>query len=64
MNAGYGTELVEGLSQWLLRQPGIRRVVAREVLADNIPSRRALERAGFKLERSVGGLVWYGLARD
>jgi len=61
---GYGTELVEGLSQWLLRQRGIRRVVAREVLADNIPSRRALERAGFKLERSVGGLVWYGLARD
>jgi RimJ/RimL family protein N-acetyltransferase len=61
---GYGTELVEALSQWLLRQPGIRRVVAREVLADNKPSRRALERAGFSLERSDGGLVWYALARD
>ncbi|HEY8704338.1 MAG TPA: GNAT family N-acetyltransferase [Gaiellaceae bacterium] len=60
--AGYGTELIEGLSQWLLRQPGVRRVVAREVLADNTPSRRALERAGFRLERSDGGLVWYSLA--
>jgi RimJ/RimL family protein N-acetyltransferase len=61
---GYGTELVQALSQWLLRQAGTRRVVAREVLADNTPSRRALERAGFSLERSDGGLVWYALARD
>jgi RimJ/RimL family protein N-acetyltransferase len=61
---GYGTELVQALSQWLLRQAGIRRVVAREVLADNTPSRRALERAGFGLERSEGGLVWYALGRE
>jgi RimJ/RimL family protein N-acetyltransferase len=60
---GYGTELVEALSQWLLRQPGVRRVVAREVLADNAPSRRALERAGFSLEELEGGLVSYALAR-
>jgi RimJ/RimL family protein N-acetyltransferase len=61
---GYGTELVKALSHWLLCQAGTRRVVAREVLADNTPSRRALERAGFSLERSEGGLVWYALARD
>jgi RimJ/RimL family protein N-acetyltransferase len=60
--AGYGTELVEALSRWLLRRPGVRRVVAREVAADNTPSRRALERAGFRLERSDGDLVWYALA--
>jgi RimJ/RimL family protein N-acetyltransferase len=60
--AGYGTELVEALSQWLLRRPGVRRVVARGVAADNTPSRRALERAGFRLERSDGDLVWYALA--
>lgn len=61
---GYGTELVRALSQWLLRRAGIRRVVTREVLAGNTPSRRALERAGFSLERSEGGLVWYALAHD
>jgi RimJ/RimL family protein N-acetyltransferase len=43
---GYGTELVAGFSQWLLRQPGVRRVVA-DVEIGNIPSQRALERAGF-----------------
>lgn len=58
---GYGSELVIAASRWLLGRPGVRRVVAREVLADNMPSRRALERAGFVLERSEGGLVWYAL---
>jgi len=37
----------------------VRRVVAREVLAENLPSRRALERAGLQLEREADGLVWY-----
>jgi glycogen synthase len=46
---GYGTEIVIGLSSWLLGQPGVRRVIAR-VAADNAPSQRALERAGFALE--------------
>jgi RimJ/RimL family protein N-acetyltransferase len=31
------------------------------VLADNVPSRRALERAGFTLEREENGLTWYAL---
>jgi RimJ/RimL family protein N-acetyltransferase len=59
---GYGNELVIAASRWLLGQPGVTRVVARAVLADNIPSRRALERAGFRLEREENGLVWYALA--
>jgi RimJ/RimL family protein N-acetyltransferase len=48
---GYGTELVTALSDWLLAQPGVERVVARDVEAANTPSRRALERAGFSLEQ-------------
>jgi RimJ/RimL family protein N-acetyltransferase len=59
---GYGTELVTGLSQWLLGQPGIRRVVARHVPVDNIPSRRVLERAGFVLERADEEHTWYALS--
>ena len=58
---GFGTELVAGLSRWLLEQPGVRRVVAREVEADNVPSRCALERAGFVVERSDELRVWYAL---
>jgi RimJ/RimL family protein N-acetyltransferase len=46
---GYGTELVIAISQWLLEQPEVAQVCARAEL-DNWPSRRALERAGFRLE--------------
>jgi RimJ/RimL family protein N-acetyltransferase len=60
---GYGNELVGALSSWLLAQPGVEQVVAREVLADNVASRRALENAGFVLEREEGGLTWYALHR-
>jgi RimJ/RimL family protein N-acetyltransferase len=46
---GLGSELVLGYSDWLLVQEDVRRVVA-GVLAENVPSRRALARAGFALE--------------
>ena len=58
---GYGNELVRALSGWLLTQPGVEQVVAREVLAGNVASRRALENAGFVLEREEAGLTWYAL---
>jgi len=60
---GYGNEVAAALSRWVLRQPGVARVVAREVLADNVPSRRALENAGFVLEREADGLAWYATTR-
>jgi RimJ/RimL family protein N-acetyltransferase len=60
---GYGNEVVEAVSRWLMAQPGVERVVAREVLAGNVASRRALENAGFALEREAGGLTWYALGR-
>jgi GNAT superfamily N-acetyltransferase len=46
---GYGTELVIALSDWLLGQREVAQLCARAAL-DNWPSRRALERAGFRLE--------------
>ena len=58
---GYGSELVSAASQWLLARPDVGRVVARKVLADNVPSRRALERAGLAIEREERGLTWYAL---
>jgi RimJ/RimL family protein N-acetyltransferase len=58
---GYGNELVSALSGWLLLQPEVEKVVARKVLADNVASRRALENAGFVLEREERGLTWYAL---
>jgi RimJ/RimL family protein N-acetyltransferase len=61
---GYGNEVVEALSRWLMAQHQVERVVAREVLAENVASRRALENAGFVLEREEGGLTWYALHRQ
>ena len=58
---GLASEFVPALAQALLARPEVGRVVAREVLADNVPSRRALERAGFRLEREHDGLTWYAL---
>ena len=60
---GLSSEFVPALAQALLARPEVRRVVAREVLAGNTPSRRALERAGFRLEREADGLTWYALER-
>jgi RimJ/RimL family protein N-acetyltransferase len=60
---GYGNEVVGALSGWLMAQPQVEQVVAREVLADNVASRCALENAGFLLEREEHGLTWYALHR-
>ena len=55
---GLGTQLVGLLTAWVLDQPGATRVVA-EVLADNLPSRRALERNGYVLTHTDEPYVWY-----
>lgn len=58
---GLAREFVPALAQHLLTRPEVRRVVARGVLADNIPSRRTLEGAGFVLEGEQDGLASYAL---
>jgi [ribosomal protein S5]-alanine N-acetyltransferase len=55
---GLGTELVGLLTAWVLDQPSAQQVVA-EVLADNLPSRHALERNGYVLTHTDEPYVWY-----
>jgi RimJ/RimL family protein N-acetyltransferase len=55
---GYGTELVRLLTATLLGDPRVSSVVA-HTLADNIASRRVLEKAGFSLEGEQRGLMRY-----
>jgi RimJ/RimL family protein N-acetyltransferase len=56
---GYGAELVAGLAHRLAAHAGVDSVTAR-VLPDNVPSRRALERAGFTVEGPDGEHLRYG----
>jgi RimJ/RimL family protein N-acetyltransferase len=58
---GLGSELVKGLSDWLLDQESISRVVA-VVDLDNRPSRRALESAGFAIDHVDERAATYVLA--
>jgi RimJ/RimL family protein N-acetyltransferase len=55
---GYGREAVTALVDWLLGAGGVRRVIA-ETRADNLPSRRVLERAGFHVTHTDGADVYY-----
>jgi RimJ/RimL family protein N-acetyltransferase len=58
---GLGSELVKGLSDWLLEQERISRVVA-VVDLDNRPSGRALESAGFVIDHVDERAATYALA--
>lgn len=60
---GYGRELVAALSAWLLDRHGAARAVVAQAHVDNLPSRRALERAGFALQRVEPPYVRYALRR-
>jgi RimJ/RimL family protein N-acetyltransferase len=55
---GYGGQTVRALAGWLLGQPGITGVRAHTDPA-NVPSRRSLESAGFRLDGVVRGQCRY-----
>jgi RimJ/RimL family protein N-acetyltransferase len=57
---GLGAELVDGLSSWLAARPDVRRVIA-STDPSNLPSRRCLEHAGFRLDGEVDGELRYVL---
>lgn len=55
---GLGTEAVGVLAAWVDRQAGVRRITA-DALVGNEPSRRVLERLGFRAEREAPPYVTY-----
>lgn len=60
---GLGQDAVATFVEWVRRQPGVLTVVA-EVLADNLPSRRLLERIGFTLDRAAPPHLVYALRAE
>lgn len=59
---GYGRQVVSALTRWLLGQLGAAEVIAHTDV-DNIPSRRALESAGFHLTGEQDGQCRYEVSR-
>jgi RimJ/RimL family protein N-acetyltransferase len=59
---GYGRQVVSTLSRWLLDDLGAAEVVAHTDVG-NVPSRRALESAGFHLTSEEDGQCRYELRR-
>jgi RimJ/RimL family protein N-acetyltransferase len=55
---GIGTEVVRQLAGLLLALPDVRRVTA-DVLLENVPSHRVLEKNGFVRERTDGAHALY-----
>jgi ribosomal-protein-alanine N-acetyltransferase len=55
---GLGTEAVGVLAAWVERQPGVRRITA-DALVGNAPSRRVLERLGFRADAEHPPYVTY-----
>jgi RimJ/RimL family protein N-acetyltransferase len=55
---GLGTEAVGVLAAWVERQPGVRRITA-DALVGNEPSRRVLERLGFRADTEHAPYVTY-----
>ncbi len=61
---GYATEAAGAVLDWVLRQPGVARVVA-SCLRDNLASRRVLEKLDMRQVGTDGALlVWERRRRD
>jgi len=58
---GYATEAAAAVCDWLFTQPEVARIRADGVRADNLASRRVLERLGFTFERESDECVSYTL---
>jgi RimJ/RimL family protein N-acetyltransferase len=59
---GYGRQMVSALTRWLLGELGAAGVVAHTGV-DNVPSRRVLESAGFRLTGEQDGQCRYEVRR-
>lgn len=63
-NQGYGTEVVQGVVNWLFKYTDIERIEA-GVTLHNAPSYRILEKVGFIREKIVeGNWKWYDQIYD
>jgi len=62
-NKGYATEALQLLSQWAFTHEFVNAIIV-HTYADNLPSRRILEKCGFTLMNDVECLLTYSLNRE
>ena len=59
---GYATEAASAMCSWLFTDAGATRITAVDVLSDNLPSRRVLEKVGFTVTDESHDHLSYALA--
>ena len=59
-NRGYATEAASALISWAFHQPGLRFVQA-EVLKENIPSRRVMEKCGGVITSEIKEMLYWSI---
>jgi len=62
-NKGYATEALQLLSQWAFTHEFVKAIIV-HTYADNLPSRRILEKCSFTLMNEVECLLTYSLNRE
>ncbi|MGF7074242.1 ribosomal-protein-alanine N-acetyltransferase [Mucilaginibacter sp. 3215] len=62
-NKGYATEALQLISQWAFIHEFVKAIIV-HTYADNLPSRRILEKCGFTLMNDVECLLTYSLNRE
>ncbi|WPV00019.1 GNAT family N-acetyltransferase [Mucilaginibacter sp. cycad4] len=62
-NKGYATEALQLLSQWAFTHEFVKAIIV-NTYADNLPSKRILDKCGFSLMREAEGLLTYRLKKN
>lgn len=61
---GYATEAVRAMCRWLVTETGAPRIVAVDVLVENLASRRVLEKVGFAITAEDQSNVSYAISPE
>ncbi|NHA07954.1 GNAT family N-acetyltransferase [Mucilaginibacter sp. HC2] len=61
-NKGYATEALRTMIQWAFGHDAVQAIVIR-TFADNLPSRKMMDKCGFKQVDDIDGLLTYRLRR-
>ncbi|QEC75708.1 GNAT family N-acetyltransferase [Mucilaginibacter ginsenosidivorax] len=61
-NKGFATEAIQAMIKWAFTHPFVKAIIV-HTYADNLPSRRLMDKCGFEQVEEIEGLLTYRLNR-